>query len=263
MNTNSGRFKKGHISWIKGMHHSPESNQKNREKHLGKSSTKKGKKYEEIYGFQRATKIKQQIRKNSVSWNKGKHGIQIYDISDEKNPFYGKHHTVEIKQKMSEQRKGRFTREKSPHFGKHRSTAIKQRLSIVQKELWKSKDHAKKVLSISVPSGPELYLDFLLQNYFPDEWKFVGDGNCVINGLCPDFININGQKKIIEVFGERWHRGKNVAYNRTEEGRKKVFNEIGYDVLIIWDYELVDEIKVIEKINGFVGGTYNAICPVS
>lgn len=61
--------------------------------------------------------------------------------------------------------------------------------------------------------------------------------------LCPDFVNVNGQKKIIEVFGEAYHDPKvsasPVPFNRTEKGRKQIFRKYGYDTLVIWTKEIV------------------------
>jgi hypothetical protein len=200
----------------------------------------------------------------------------------EKHPLWGKHHSEETKKKMSLKRIGRFTGKNSSWYGKHLSDETKRKLSIANSgknsynygkhfssehrhkqsisalRNWKDEDIAKKrIKSFGLkPNGLELYLDYLLQNYFPDEWKYVGDGQVVINGLCPDFINVNGKKKIIELFGHFWHEGKlankGVSEHRTEAGKKKVFGEYGYDTLVIWDDELVDESRIIKKVNNFV-----------
>ena len=82
-------------------------------------------------------------------------------------------------------------------------------------------------------------------------YKFVGNGEVWISGLSPDFINTNGQKKIIEFFGEHWHEGKGVSYRRTENGRKEVFAGYGYDTLIIWGKELKNMEAVKQRILNF------------
>lgn len=86
----------------------------------------------------------------------------------------------------------------------------------------------------AVPNKPEQYLYWILQVIFPDEYKFVGDGSVIIGGHSPDFININGQKKLIEHFGDYWHRGDD------EGNRIFQFRLFGFDTLIIWEHELND-----------------------
>lgn len=98
------------------------------------------------------------------------------------------------------------------------------------------------------PNKPELELESLLNDYFPKEWKYVGAGEVVLGGKCPDFINVNGHKWIIELNGEYWHR------NDTEEqtiARIKGFKQYGYDTLIIWTKELKDEESLIQKVKDF------------
>ena len=91
----------------------------------------------------------------------------------------------------------------------------------------------------------EKRLEDITTNLFPYEYKFVGDGEVVIAGKCPDFININGQKKIIELFGDYWHKGQN------PQDRIDVFFPYGYDTLIIWEKELKDVEILKIKLNEF------------
>jgi len=100
------------------------------------------------------------------------------------------------------------------------------------------------------PNKTEIKLYQLLQKIYPNEYKFVGDGNVTIDGLIPDFINSNGQKKIIELFGTYWHR-EGVDYRRTEKGRREVFMKYGYKLLVIWEDELKNKESVIKKIRAF------------
>lgn len=85
----------------------------------------------------------------------------------------------------------------------------------------------------------------LLESLFPCEWKFVGNGEVIIAGKCPDFININGQKKIIELYGDYWHKGDN------PQDRIGLFSPYGYDTLVIWEKELKDIERVKFRINKF------------
>jgi hypothetical protein len=103
------------------------------------------------------------------------------------------------------------------------------------------------------PNKPEQTVLDILEANFPLEWKYTGDGSIIIDGLNPDFVNVNGKKQIIEVFGDYWHSEKKVRkLHQTEKGRKEAFSVYGYDTLIIWERELKDPDKVLAKITEFV-----------
>jgi len=95
------------------------------------------------------------------------------------------------------------------------------------------------------PNKPELKLQSILDNYFPNQWRYTGDGSLVIGGKIPDFSNINGKKALIEVYGTYWHRNDN------PQDRIDHFSEFGYFCLIIWEDELQNEEKIKEKIVGW------------
>jgi len=95
------------------------------------------------------------------------------------------------------------------------------------------------------PNLTELHLQFLLDQYFPSEWKFVGDGEVIIGGKLPDYININGKKQIIELFGTYWHDIFDVAI------RIDHFRQCGFRTLVVWEDELKNEVKLIRKIKSF------------
>lgn len=95
------------------------------------------------------------------------------------------------------------------------------------------------------PNKPEALLINLLESMYPGQWKYTGDFSLTINGKCPDFVNINGQKKIIELFGDYWHRGQN------PEERIAAFKPFGYEALIIWEHELKNMVRVIDRIHSF------------
>jgi hypothetical protein len=206
-------------------------------------------------------------------------------LSGEKHPLYGKHHTDESKRKMRASHLGKKLPDEQKRKisenngkvwkGKHLSENHRRKLSESHKgkKPWNvgistiisdeqrrrtSETLKRKIRDGTVtiknlkPSGPELYLDFLLQNNFPDEWQYTGDGTIRIGGLFPDFINCNGRKKIIELFGVYWHTGTGLKNSRTEVGRRDIFNDCGYDLLVIWDYEMIDEDLILKKIGEFI-----------
>lgn len=89
------------------------------------------------------------------------------------------------------------------------------------------------------PNKPETKLKEILDKFFPNEWKYVGDGSLIINGLNPDFVNCNGRKLLIEVFGDYWHgRVPNIDWHRTELGRMMVYAAFGFKCLVIWEKDI-------------------------
>ena len=111
---------------------------------------------------------------------------------------------------------------------------------------WKEKIKIK-------PNKTELAIQALLDSIAPNEYKYVGDFTVVIDGKSPDFININGQKKIIEYFGDHWHSIEKKKRNKQEEENHRInaFAEFGYKTLVIWGHELKDIDAVIVKIKEF------------
>jgi len=127
---------------------------------------------------------------------------------------------------------------------------VRRNLSDSIKELWKSLEYVTKQMSSRKlhPNKPESFLLSLLEEIYPGEWKFAGDFSFWINGKNPDFVNCNGQKKIIELYGDYWHKGQD------PKDREKIFAEYGWDTLIIWENELDSLDKVKSRINEFVRG---------
>jgi hypothetical protein len=131
-------------------------------------------------------------------------------------------------------------REKAKEIQNREETIKKQKE--IQTRLWKDPEHIKKIregLNIR-PNKPETIILNLLNEVSPNEWKYTGDFSFMINGKNPDFTNINGQKKLIELFGDYWHKGEN------PEDRKNIFREFGYETLVVWEHELknIEEVKL-------------------
>ncbi len=134
--------------------------------------------------------------------------------------------------------------------GKLRTKEQKRKSSEAHKKLWQSEKYIKKIMKNRKikPNKKEIkLLRFLQDNHFP--YKFVGDGKIWINGKNPDFINTNHQKKIIEFYGDYWHRDEKVK-NGGDGGqeRREIFAEYGYATLIIWESELENKDKLLIKI---------------
>lgn len=189
-------------------------------------------------------------------------GATRLDMAGEKNPMFGKkrpdlaefnrrrkelgypirkgfHLSEEAKRKDSEAHKGKKL--SLEHRAKI-SRGVRARLPEIL---------PKMIANLRIrPTRPEKKLINLIEKHgLP--FRYVGDGQIIISGLVPDFINVNSRKEIIELFGEYWHEGK-TAPTQTEHGRGAIFKEFGYRTLVIWAKELNDEEKVIGKIRAFM-----------
>jgi very-short-patch-repair endonuclease len=101
------------------------------------------------------------------------------------------------------------------------------------------------------PTKAELRLSNILNEVCPNEYKYVGDGQTFIGGRVPDFINFD-KKKIIELFGDYWHKQEDVTL------RQQHFARYGYSVLVIWEHELKDAESLKNKILSFTYPNYNS-----
>jgi hypothetical protein len=142
--------------------------------------------------------------------------------------------------------------ELAPMTGVIRTPEQRMGTSIGLKKLWQNKEYKEKQIkklgkALHIhPNKPETIILNLLEELYPGQWKFTGDFSFVINGKNPDFVNCNGQKKIIEFFGDYWHKGEN------PEDRRAIFSPFGYDTLIIWGRELKNISRIKFKIHCFM-----------
>lgn len=111
------------------------------------------------------------------------------------------------------------------------------------------------------PNKPELCLLKLLNDAFPKEWKYVGDGQFILGGKNPDFVNKNGKKQIIELFGNYWHSEKITERTEKDEVKyiRRVYSRYGYKTLVIWQSELRNQNKVMTKIAKFTSTEVNKV----
>ena len=177
----------------------------------------------------------------------------------------GKHHSQKTKDGMSKDRMG----EKNSFYGKHHTQKTKDDLSNQIKAIYRDPNGVYNSEEYSIkrakacnlkPNKPEKVLGFLLNNMFPKDWIYTGDGidkeniNSVwIGRKNPDFMNVNGQKKVIELFGDYWHSEKITGEPEElhELNRINHFRKYGFETLIIWEKELKDINKLKLTINSF------------
>ena len=142
----------------------------------------------------------------------------------------GRHYSPESRAKMSANTKNLW---QDPEYQAH--------MSAVHKELWQNPEYAKMIFQAQgkKPNQAELRLQDILDRYFPGKWKFVGDGQLIVGGRCPDFINVNGKKEVIELFGTYWHPMFDVGE------KKDHYRQYGLRVAIVWEDELEDEERLV------------------
>ena len=243
----------------------------------------RGRTYEEIYGKERAMKIRNKLSdaqkerfKKTPQWCTGKKRSKKfrkkrseYMLNPENNPSK----RLKVRRKLSKIMMGRkitwadkisATKKKlysegklvSPMKGKHLSEEAKEQIRKKAIKNWKDPEFRKKMYEgmNNHPNPSEKRLIDIIENFnFP--FKFVGDYRLLIGKLNPDFID-ERNKRIIELFGEPFHKpngrfftGKDTA---TEKGRIKYFRNYGYKCLIIWYEELKNTKLVVQKIKDFI-----------
>lgn len=112
---------------------------------------------------------------------------------------------------------------------------------------------AKRIGESRKPTKPELFLNKVLQTLFRGQYKYVGDFSHFIGEKNPDFISTNGNKKVIEMFGNHWHSEEITGFAKHAEQarRERHFARHGYDCLVVWENELFDIIHLTLKLSAF------------
>lgn len=242
------------------------TNKKLSEEHKRKlSDAHKGKKLSE------ETKSKMSVsRKGRVAWNKGKklseeHKAKL-NLFKKGNENIAKKPDVRIK--ISEGIKGRILSQESRRKmatslkGKRHSEDKKKKHSEYMKKRWNEPEYRDKAIkaiikgSVVKPNRSELKLKSILDKVLPNQYRYVGDGEFILGGKNPDFLNCNGEKKIIELFGDYYHsrefeeNTKGIAWCSPEE-RIAHFKQYGFDCLVIWEHELENYQLVSDKLSQF------------
>lgn len=136
---------------------------------------------------------------------------------------------------------------------KNISNRAKDRCSTLE-ERQKLLERAKlgwKKLRVS-PNIIEQKLEILLNKLFSNQYKYVGNCNFFVKNFNPDFINTNHQKKIIELYGDYWH--KLPGSKERDKNRLNTYKKYGYKTLIVWEHEFKDKEKLTEKLIKFNEG---------
>jgi G:T-mismatch repair DNA endonuclease (very short patch repair protein) len=196
----------------------------------------KGKTYEEIYGVEGARKRMEVVR-NPNTW-------RGFNTSGEQRStqiraFWGR---VKADPQMQ--------------------AALSRNMSVARQRMWDAMtehDKSKRIRNVAEgnqtrPTKAEDQLRLILEANYPSEYAYNGDCGLgvVLAGMIPDFINVNGKKQVIEMFGDYWHSDRAItSWRRGELGRVMTYNALGFRCLIIWEHELKDTEKLLSKIKAF------------
>jgi len=271
-----------------GKQHTDETKQKISMANMGNKNPMVGKTYEEFYGEKKANEIKEKLvtakigyypspeslfKKGMIPWNIGipRRPETIEKIKETKrinnipSAFKGKTHTDEANEKnrlahlgktMSEETKKKMS---LSALGKTKSKEWKEKIAESHRENWKDADFRDRRISEIfeafkiAPNKTEQKLDDIIQSCIPNEYQFCGNGDVVLGGKVPDWINCNGKKKLIEMFGTYWHGKKRTGKTRKEaENERKIhFKQYGFDTLIIWENKIPNTELIRDMIVGF------------
>ncbi len=176
-------------------------------------------------------------RSKTLMGRKGLSGKRnpMWGRTGEKNPMFGKSHSPKAIKAIKEAR----SRVKwTPESNKKRSKTLKGRTIHWIDKIVKSCG--------AKPNKAEKRLNIILRKLLPGEYKLNVKANVMtLGGRTPDFVNVNGQKKLIELYGDFWHKGQD------PQVRINYFKTFGWDTLVIWESELKDESFVEDRVVRF------------
>jgi len=107
------------------------------------------------------------------------------------------------------------------------------------------------------PNKKELYVDSLIQFVCPQQFAYNGsfELGVHIGGKIPDWIHINGEKKLVEFNGCYYHACEQCGYGDVglasmtgeeircrDAKRLELFAKYGYETLVIWEHDSDEEI---------------------
>ena len=137
------------------------------------------------------------------------------------------------------------------------SPEYRKQISEKMKERWKDPEFINKFLKSqnTSPNKPEQMINLITSEIVQftgnrSFWRTLKikdeNGQEKTKHKNPDF-KVRGQRKVIEVFGNYWHRG--------DEAEKwhEAWEKIGYKLLIIWENDIYDNIEnTLNNINNFI-----------
>lgn len=177
-------------------------------------------------------------KKNSERMQGNKNPMYGIRLIGEKNPNWGKIPSEDTRKKIGEANK----------IIHNRPEVIKKNSEAARKQ-WRDPDYVKKWFKGHdiKPNKLEKFFDEMT----PDLVRYVGNKAWfkMIDGKYknPDF-KITGQNKVIEIFGDYWHRNSN------PQEIINLYAKGNLDCLIFWEHEIYNnQEEVLRKVNKFIG----------
>lgn len=221
---------------------------------------------------------------NKVNWDKGRRKWSQYlkghsskemrkAISERwNNPDYRENMVSQIKERensLERKTQKSLTMKalwETPEHRQFMSEVLKQRWetstyrNTMQEKMtkkWTEPEYVEKMMRRlrHTPNNPESLLSILT----PENVEYIGNGKwwrtikletangIVIKHKNPDF-KVKGQRKLIEFNGTYWHKN-----DYPDNAYQQAWAKIGYEILIVWDYEMKNIDKVLTKIANFIG----------
>ena len=184
----------------------------------------------------------------------------------ENHPMYGKVHTNESLEKISKTQKNRLSNpENHPLYGTKLSDITKTKISVSQKKYYetndapfKGKTHTPESIRKIFQNKPMNKLEKKVADYLTELGIgytfqfFINDNN-----ICKSYdFKIKNSNVILEVHGDYWHGGTginehvfNVDENiQNDKLKKEIANKRGYEVVVVWESEIKNDISIIQKL---------------
>jgi len=223
----------------KGSHHTPEAREKLRQASLGRPGYWTGKHHSlDTCDKIRESNLGKVLSESTVEKIRlAVTGRPVSDVTREKirQAHLGTHLSLATIEKLRKIRRGT-----------HHTLATRKKIEA----LWQSPEYVQKQMRARnvAPNKAEMVFLDILDEIDPGNWIYVGDGQLIVAGKCPDFVH-RTKKLIIELFGDYWHTPEET------KPRTALFEKHGYQVLIVWEHELHNVEGLIGQLQGFINVT--------
>lgn len=199
----------------------------------GNVSPRRGLTYEEYYGNEKASKTKVRMRKpKSVETCLRQSRARLAGLASGNISSWNKGLTKENSDGVMRISRAKRIMWRNPQFRESQIVAIMKASHVM-------------------PNKAEMKLSYILRSIAPKIFYYNGDFRLGISigGKVPDFVNMDGKKQVIELFGDYWHQGQGI------DKLARHYAGYHYGCLVIWEHEIYEgRERLRRKILEFIGG---------